>query len=590
MNMVCTALLVDAETGCWVQFQRQVRLLKLDVLALYYAVHDPRTPLISKLLPWLVLSYALSPLDLIPDFIPILGILDDMLLLPLGLWISYKLIPAQVMQDCRHKAATEPLLLHRNWLVAVLVFLLWLSALLLLVHWLVVAEGSGATVKEYEWAVLAGIAGAAAVLFALWIISRIRYETRKRDEVTGRGPCAAERQPPGGPGSGSSGGGGGCVCPMIYKPVCTTAGNTRGNDCEAGCRGEKVQYLGECRRPPGAAGSGAGGAAAGSSNKSSVLPSPGAVKGPSVIVNEAAAVPKPPMRDGCVCAAVYAPVCGDDSNTYSNSCDAGCRGVKVKSQGVCGSSDDGGSSSSIEEDEGAAPAGLPPAVGEACAACPTELNPYCVDSSPWGPRTFANCCFVKCNGIPVLSNVLHPGVCKYQCVEKCDRELERPLCCQGRTYKNGCFALCNKEDTSRCSLGRCSSVAGVGSGVGCLLGPCAVKCNGYAYEDPVCGSDGHTYPSRCHLLCHQEVAIVAQGKCGTCTGPRNSTGSPTAAAAVAGGGGGEGVFPYCFSNDTLGLAPVCGKDNVTYRNKLAAAAAGITEMSNGSCANMCGER
>jgi hypothetical protein len=77
-----------------------------------------------------------------------------------------------------------------------------------------------------------------------------------------------------------------------------------------------------------------------------------------MILNEAAAVAaKPPMRDGCVCAAVYAPVCGYDNNTYSNSCDAGCRGVKVKSPGVCGSS-------SPEEGEGAAPAGLPPAGGE----------------------------------------------------------------------------------------------------------------------------------------------------------------------------------------------------------------------------------
>lgn len=63
---------------------------------MYYAVHDPRTPLLSKIIPWFVLAYALSPLDLIPDFIPVLGFLDDMLLLPLGLWLSYKLIPAEV--------------------------------------------------------------------------------------------------------------------------------------------------------------------------------------------------------------------------------------------------------------------------------------------------------------------------------------------------------------------------------------------------------------------------------------------------------------------------------------------------------------
>jgi uncharacterized membrane protein YkvA (DUF1232 family) len=82
--------------SCWQSFKAAVKQLKHDVLALYYAVHDPRTPWLSKILPWLVLAYALSPLDLIPDFIPVLGFLDDMLLLPLGLWLSYKLIPAEV--------------------------------------------------------------------------------------------------------------------------------------------------------------------------------------------------------------------------------------------------------------------------------------------------------------------------------------------------------------------------------------------------------------------------------------------------------------------------------------------------------------
>lgn len=83
-------------SGCWPRFKAAVKQLKRDVLALYYAVHDPRTPLLSKILPWLVLAYALSPLDLIPDFIPVLGFLDDMLLLPVGLWLSVKLIPKEV--------------------------------------------------------------------------------------------------------------------------------------------------------------------------------------------------------------------------------------------------------------------------------------------------------------------------------------------------------------------------------------------------------------------------------------------------------------------------------------------------------------
>jgi uncharacterized membrane protein YkvA (DUF1232 family) len=90
-----------------------VKQLKRDVLALYYALHDPRTPLLSKLLPWLVLAYALSPLDLIPDFIPVLGYLDDLLLLPLGLWLSCKMIPAEVSIVQAAKPRLKPCALNR---------------------------------------------------------------------------------------------------------------------------------------------------------------------------------------------------------------------------------------------------------------------------------------------------------------------------------------------------------------------------------------------------------------------------------------------------------------------------------------------
>lgn len=89
-------------TGCWRAFEARIKQLKRDVLALFYAVHDPRTPLLISLLPWLVLAYALSPIDLVPDFIPVLGYLDDMLLLPLGLWLSVKLIPEQVRVRLSH--------------------------------------------------------------------------------------------------------------------------------------------------------------------------------------------------------------------------------------------------------------------------------------------------------------------------------------------------------------------------------------------------------------------------------------------------------------------------------------------------------
>lgn len=88
---------------------------------------------------------------------------------------------AQVMADCRSRASHEPLLLERNWGVGVLVFCLWTAGLLLLVHWLVAAYGSE-DLQQYEWAVLAGSGGVAAILFSLWMVSRLRYEARRRDE------------------------------------------------------------------------------------------------------------------------------------------------------------------------------------------------------------------------------------------------------------------------------------------------------------------------------------------------------------------------------------------------------------------------
>lgn len=112
-----------------------------------------------------------------------------------------------------------------------------------------------------------------------------------------------------------------------------------------------------------------------------------------------------------------------------------------------------------------------------CSACPHTWFPYCANSAQYGPSTFANCCFAKCNNVPIIKSVLHAGVCLDKC-GKCDPTLERPLCCKGRTYKNGCYASCNEEDTSQCSAGRCSSselaievelYAGALGGQGCIF-------------------------------------------------------------------------------------------------------------------------
>ena len=79
--------------------------MKQDTLALYLAVRDPRTPWYAKAVAAAVVAYALSPFDLIPDFIPVLGYLDDHGVVPLGITLALKLIPREVMAECRERAS-----------------------------------------------------------------------------------------------------------------------------------------------------------------------------------------------------------------------------------------------------------------------------------------------------------------------------------------------------------------------------------------------------------------------------------------------------------------------------------------------------
>lgn len=111
--------------------------LKIDVLALWFCYRHARTPLAAKIVAALVVAYAFSPIDLIPDFIPVLGYLDDALLLPLGVWLALKLIPDAVLGECRAQAVQwleERRPVPRNRLAAVAIVGVWL--LLLWLAWL----------------------------------------------------------------------------------------------------------------------------------------------------------------------------------------------------------------------------------------------------------------------------------------------------------------------------------------------------------------------------------------------------------------------------------------------------------------------
>ena len=80
------------------------RDLKRDSHAVYLASRDPRVPWYAKALAVAVAAYALSPIDLIPDFIPVIGYLDDLIIVPLGIWLVVRLIPDEVMVECRTRA------------------------------------------------------------------------------------------------------------------------------------------------------------------------------------------------------------------------------------------------------------------------------------------------------------------------------------------------------------------------------------------------------------------------------------------------------------------------------------------------------
>jgi uncharacterized membrane protein YkvA (DUF1232 family) len=106
--------------------------LRRDVVALSLAASNPRVPWYAKALAAAVAAYALSPIDLIPDFIPVLGQLDDLILVPLGIWLVVKLIPAPVMADLRSRAAG--ISGNRSIAGLVLVLLIWAAILALVTY------------------------------------------------------------------------------------------------------------------------------------------------------------------------------------------------------------------------------------------------------------------------------------------------------------------------------------------------------------------------------------------------------------------------------------------------------------------------
>lgn len=119
-------------------WKERARQLKRELYALMLAYKDPRVPWYTRIFLLCLLTYALSPIDLIPDFIPVLGYLDDLLLLPLGILLAIKLIPPDVLQESRMQAEVQRSKKKpTNWIGVFLIVLMWLFCCGL-VGWLVI--------------------------------------------------------------------------------------------------------------------------------------------------------------------------------------------------------------------------------------------------------------------------------------------------------------------------------------------------------------------------------------------------------------------------------------------------------------------
>ncbi|HOP64637.1 MAG TPA: DUF1232 domain-containing protein [Spirochaetota bacterium] len=115
------------------RFKQRAAFLKKELLALHFAYKNPATGWLPKLIILITLGYALSPIDLIPDFIPIIGHIDDIIIIPALISLSIKLIPGNVMEEAREKAAETSLQLNKRWFFGILFIAAWFLIVLFMV-------------------------------------------------------------------------------------------------------------------------------------------------------------------------------------------------------------------------------------------------------------------------------------------------------------------------------------------------------------------------------------------------------------------------------------------------------------------------
>lgn len=115
-------------------WKAKAKKLKSEVRVLYLAYKDPRTPWYAKAFAVFIIGYALSPIDLIPDFIPVLGYVDDLIIVPAGIALLMKMIPKEVLEEYRAKVQSMPSTgKPKSWIGATIIVLVWLVAIYLAV-------------------------------------------------------------------------------------------------------------------------------------------------------------------------------------------------------------------------------------------------------------------------------------------------------------------------------------------------------------------------------------------------------------------------------------------------------------------------
>jgi uncharacterized membrane protein YkvA (DUF1232 family) len=112
------------------KLKSRARVLKQEAYAIYLAARDPRTPWYAKALIFFVVAHTFSPIDLIPDFIPVLGYLDDLIITPGGIWLAVRLIPPEVLEEAQATAATQRLDPRVGIIGAGIIILIWILAII----------------------------------------------------------------------------------------------------------------------------------------------------------------------------------------------------------------------------------------------------------------------------------------------------------------------------------------------------------------------------------------------------------------------------------------------------------------------------